>query len=287
MNRIKKNINVRFFSIEVEDDFFSEFTTNFTVNKDTSRIFNLKEKKHLIKLSQEYKISKLSAYALTVVRERNTWQTKATSDGQITGISLNQGIIGDPYYFFVVPRKKILLGFTSGPSASLKGVGKSVLNQFQNDRSEEMKLEFIPKEKEYAALKNLPESGSLNFKINPAFFSDISDDAPPLIRDLSSAPYVEDNAQLSLGLEFSDSPDHFLSRENILEIVDYLSDHEGCKMLKVKWSDPEKGSTQLDFVNAFISYKTEITTRNKFIDESMSAEILNEALSDFLKNNSM
>lgn len=285
MNRIKKNITVRFFSIEAKDDFFGGFVSGFIANKNSAnsaRIFNFKTKKHLIKLSQEYNVLETKLYAVTVVRERNTWQTKATSDGQITGISLNQGIIGDPYYFFVVPSRKILLGFTSGPSDSLKSVGKCILEQFQNDRSEQIRLNLIPKEKEFSALKDLPENGRLTFKINPSHFSDITSDAPQLIQDLSSALCIEGNTELALGLEFTDAPDQLLSKDSIMEIVDYLSDHEGCKMLKVKWVDSEGVSTQLDFVNAFLSYKTEITTRNKFIDESVSVEILSRALSEYI-----
>ena len=286
MNRIKKSIIVRFFSIQIKEDFFNDFTSNFIANKDgehSSRIFNLKTKKHLIKLSQEYNISDTMAYAVTVVRERNTWQTKATSDGQITGISLNQGIIGDPYYFFVIPSHKTLLGFTSGPSDSLKSVGKSMLEQFQNDRLEKIKLNLIPREQEFSTLKNLPENGSLFFKLNALAFSDISSNAPQLIKDLSASPYLESNTQLALGLDFSNSPDQPLSKDGIIEIVDYLSDHEGCKTLKVKWLDSEGASTQLDFVNAFLNYKTEITTRNKFIDETVAKEILSRALPEYLK----
>ncbi len=286
MNRIKKSIIVRFFSIEAKDNFFDNFISSFAASKDnalSSRIFNLRTKKHLIKISQEYNVSDTKAYTVTVVRERNTWQTKATSDGQITGISLNQGIIGDPYFFFVVPSKRILLGFTTGPSGSLKSVGKSMLEQFNNDRLGQIKLSLIPKEKEFSALKELPVNGSLYFKIDSSSLSDISADAPQLIKDLSSAPYIENNIQLALDLEFDDSPDKSLSKNNVIEIVDYLSDHEGCTLLKVKCVDSEGVPIHLDFGNAFLNYKTEITTRNKFIDEDSSIHVLNNALSEYLK----
>jgi len=286
MNRIKKNITVRFFSVDAKDDFFGNFTTNFLANRaleNASRILKLKAKKHLIKLSDEIKTLGTTAYAVTVVRERNTWQAKATSNGKITGISLNQGIIGDPYYFFIVPSKKVLLGFTTGPSGSLKSVGKSILDQFQTDREERIKLNLIPKEKEFAALRNLPGNGNLTFKIDPTNFSNISPDAPQLIQDLSSSPYIEGNTELALRLEFTDTSDQFLSKDDIIEIVDYLSDHEGCKMLRVKSINSEGSLTQLDFVNAYLSYKEEVVTRNKFIDEKISGDILLRAFSEFVK----
>lgn len=285
MNRIKKKITVRFFSVEATDSFFDDFVSNFNANATNelrSRIFNSRSKKFLIKVSQIYEIFGNEAFAISVVKERNTWQTKATSDGRITGISLNQGIIGDPYYFFVLPKYKIILGFTSGPSDSLRGVGKSILEQFQNNRSEQIKLNYIPREHEFSTLNDLPESGNLSFKLNTSAFSDISSSAPKLIKDLSTSPYLQSNTQLTLGLEFSDSPDQPLSKENIVEIVEYLSDHEGCTSLKVKWYDSEGKFTQLEFVNPYLSFKTELVTRNKFIDETASIKILSDAVSEYL-----
>ncbi len=286
MNRIKKNIIIRFFNADAKDSFFPDFISNFKTNKDgesQSRIFNLRTKKHLIKISHEHDFSGTTAYAVTVVRERNTWQTKATSDGKITGISLNQGIIGDPYFFFFVPTKKILLGFTSGPSGSLKSVGRTMLNQFSNDRQEKIKLNLIPKENEFDTLNELPAYSSLHFKINSSSLSDVSEDAPKLIKDLSLAPYIDTNMQLALDLQFNDQPDTTLTKDNVLEIVNYLSDHEGCTVLKVKGVNSEGAPIYLDFGNAFINHKTEIITRNTFIDEESAIVSLTNALTEYLE----
>ncbi len=285
MNRLKKNIIVRFFSIQATGSFFNGFVSAYVTNNagsNSSRVFNIRSKKYLIKISDEYKYSKVQAYSVTVVRERNTWQTKASSDGTITGITTNQGIIGDPYFFLVVPKKKVLLGFTSGPSGSLKGVGKTMLEQFNSDRAERVSLNLIPKEKEFATLQELPEYASLHFKINSSSFSDITDDAPELIKNLSSAPYIENNMQLILDLDCSTQNDKNLSKESVIEIVNYLSDHDGCTVLKVKGINDDGTPIHLDFANAFFNYKTEIITRNKFIEEKDSAEVLNAALLDYL-----
>lgn len=283
MNRIKKYINVRFYSIDANSRFFENFVSNFTTNKNndsSSRVFNFRSKKYLIKISDVHEISNVKAYSVTVVRERNTWQTKASSDGTITGISLNQGIIGDPYFFFVIPEKSILLGFTTGPSGSLKSVGKTFLSLFKSDRPEQIKLELIPKEKEFNTLKQLPEYSSLHFKINSSSLADVSDDAPNLIRKLSSAPYIENNMQLSLDLPVSDDSEEALSKDSVLEIVNFLSDDDGCTVLKVKGLDSDGSIINLDFANAFLSYKAEILTRHKFIDEATAIEVLGEALSE-------
>ena len=288
MNRIKKNITVRFFTIEASEDYLGAFVSNFMANKEsslTSRIVNIKAKKHLIKLTEQYQVSGTTAYGIAVVKERNTWQTKATSDGKITGISLNQGIIGDPYYFFVIPSKKLLLGFTSGPSGSLKTVGRTMLEQFKNNRLEKIRLDLMPKENEYHTLNELPEYSSLHFRINSSSLSDISEDAPQLIKDLSSAPYIANNMQLSLDLELKESAENTLSRDNVLEIVNYLSEHEGCTVLKVRGLDNDGKLIHLDFGNAFISYKADIHTRNKFIDEATSEDVLKNALSEYIGEN--
>jgi len=285
MNRIKKNITVRFFSVDAKNSFFTNFVTNFNTNKEgdsNSRIFDLRSKKHLIKINQSHDIKNTVAYSVTVVRERNTWQTKATSDGKITGISLNQGIIGDPYYFFLVPAKQLLLGFTSGPSGSIKSVARTMLDQFSVDRQEKIKLDLIPKEKEFDALSQLPTFSNLHFRINPSSLTDISEDTPKLIKDVSEVPLINPNAQLALDLDLNDSKDTDLTKDDVLEIISYLSDHNGCTVLKVKGVNNDGAPVSLDFGNAYITHKTEITSRNKFIDEKSAIDSLKKALTEYL-----
>jgi hypothetical protein len=286
MNRIKKNITVRFFSIETKGNLLESFASAFAANKlnDTSRILNFKLKKHLIKISEEHTVAGINAYAVTVVRERNTWQTKATSDGSITGLALNQGIIGDPYFFFVVPSKKILLGFTTGPSGSLISVGKTMLDQFNSDRLSEIKLDLITKEKDYGLLKDLPTYSNLHFKIQSSSLADVSDDAPQMIRNLSAAPYINNNMQLDLDLDLNDDTRDAFPNEVILELIEFLSDHEGCNFLKVQGINNNGSAVKLDFGNAFVSFKTEIQTRDQFIDENNATKVLKEALTDYIES---
>lgn len=281
MNRTRKSITVHFFSINATRSFFEHFRANFRTTKNSlsdTTIFNTRSKKHFIKLFKEIKHDDSRTYSVSVVRERNTWQTKATRDGKITGISLNQGIIGDPYYFLVVPDKNILLGLTSGPSGSLKTVGQTMLEQFNNNRAEKISLDLIPKEKEFATLNDLPEYSSLHFKIDSSSLTDISEDAPQMIKDLSSAPYIEGNMQLVLDLSFDGVNEDKFSKDSIIEIVNFLSDHDGCTVLKVKGRKEDGESIHLDFGNAFLNYKTDIYIRQNFIDEKSATEILNSAL---------
>lgn len=285
MNTIKKKITVRFFSIRAKDSFFKNFPSSFLANSRNSpnaRVLNIKGKKHLIKAVKSDKAKNIDTYSLTLVRERNTWQTKASRDGDISGITQNQGLIGDPYYLLVVPNKKLLLGFTTGPSGSLKSVGSTALEQFNNDRTNKVTLDLIPKEKEFDKLNNLPEFSSLHFKLDSSSLSDVSDDAPQLIKDLSSAPYIDSGIQLSLDFEIENSEETPFSKESLLEIINFLSDHEGCSVLKIRGTDSDGIPVNLDFGNAFLSYNTEVTTRNKYIDEPTSEKVLSEALEEHL-----
>lgn len=284
-NKIKKNATVIFLNINACDDFFSSFPSHFrSIENDDSktRIMNYRGKKHLIKIQDNsYGIN--DAYVLTVVKERNTWQTKATKDGSITGISLNQGIVGDPYFLCIIPERKIIFGFTSGPSGTVKSVAKFVLEQFNSNRADKISINLIPKEKEFDSLNNVPEFSSLQFNLNSSLLNDLTESAPEFIRQLSSAPYIGQGMQLAFNLDINEGNESDFSKESILEIVNFLSDHDGCSVLKVKGLDHNGKNLSLDFSNAFLTYKTEINTRNKFIDEKCSSQVLKDAYNDYLK----
>ncbi|EGQ8188384.1 hypothetical protein [Vibrio cholerae] len=279
MSRTKKSVTVRFFSVDASDAFFDNFSANFLVGNESSastRIVTIRNTKLFIKAAHKT----TNQYFIAMVRERNSWQTKATRDGNISGLAINQGIIGDPYYFCVVPDKKVILGFTTGPIGSLKTVASLALEQFKTLRTDKITLSLIPKEKEFSKLLELPEYNSLHFKINSSSLIDVADDAPTLIKNLSSAPYIENNVQLSLDLECSDGPDSIVTKDNIIEIVNYLSDSESCTVLKVKGKNEDGKNINLDFGNAFINYRSELNTRNKYIDESTAIKVLSSAWSE-------
>lgn len=288
MNKLKKSVTVRFYSIEANDSFFSDLVSNYKAMQNIgnlTRIINIRNRKHLIKASNETLDSKLTVYPVTVIRERNTWQTKATIDGKISPIEVNQGIIGDPYFFSIIPEIKLVVGFTTGPSVSIKSVGTSLLEQFSNDRITKIALELIPKEKEFSRLTEISDYSSLHFKISSSSLTDVSDNAPQLIRDLSSAPYLEGNMQLSLDLAIDEKQDIGLSKENVIEIVNYLSNHDDCTVLKVKGKNEDGTSVNLDFSNAFFNYKTDIMTRHKYVGETTAHNILKEAFHSYVDKN--
>lgn len=276
MNKIKKNITVRFFSINASDSFFHDFKNNHSISTQGDHHSRMVSKRNTKYLIQAIKDNELP-YVISAVKERNTWQTKATRDGEITGVSTNQGIIGDPHYFCVIPDEKIIFGFTTGPSGSLKSVAKFSLEQFNSDRFGKITLSLIPKEKEFAQLMELPEYNSLHFKINSSSLADLSDTAPTLIKNLGAAPYIGNNTQLALDLECSDNPESILTKKSLIEIVNYLSENDACTILNVKGINDDGKRVSLDFANAFINFKTVLMLRNKYVDKKNSLKVLKQA----------
>lgn len=288
MNRAKKKVTVNFFAIEATDDFFRGFVSSFMATRDSakgSRVFNLKSKKYLIKASGEYEIEDQKAFSVTVVKERNTWQAKATSDGKISGINLNQGIIGDPYFFLIVPRIRLLLGFTSGPSGSLKSVARVMLEQFNSNRSNSIQLEFVPREKDSSALHAVPSMGEIHLRLGRSAIAEVHDETPQLIKDLGRSPLTEHNIELVLNLEFSEEGDAAISKGIAVELISYFADNDDCKALKVRGFNELGEVIRLDFGNAFFNFRDEILTRHKYIEEETAMGILRAALCEYLKSN--
>ncbi|PSU74093.1 hypothetical protein [Photobacterium phosphoreum] len=282
MNKLKKSVTVRFLSIDASNSFFDNFSANYAVNSEStscSRIITNRTVKHLIKILPYSNDS----FIISVVKERNTWQTKASRDGEISGLALNQGIIGDPYYFSVIPKDKIILGFTTGPVGSLKSVATFVLDQFNSNRDEKLKLSFISKVKKINEFNELPNYSSLHFKINSEYLIDVPNDAPQLIKDLGGASYIENNIELSLNLDCSDKLESRINKNSLIDIVNYLSKSDVCKVLKVKGSDNSGNKITLNFGYEYVNYKTELKLRNKFIDQDTSLKVLSSAKEYFYK----
>jgi hypothetical protein len=282
MNRIKKIITVRFFSIKANDSFFDDFISIHNANQANDkdvRIINIREKKHLIKIHEELQHQDDSVFFLSVVRERNTWQTRALRNGTISGIPLNQGIIGDPYYFMVVPGNRIILGFTTGLSGSLKSVANTTLQQFNKDRVSRVALEHISKKKEFSKLRELSGYNKLHFKVNATSLGELNEGTPWIFRDLSTAPFMANNSQVAL--TFTEIGDDGFSERDLVDIVNYLSENDGCSALTVQGLDNEGEKVHLDFNKAYAIFKTEIEIRDKFVDEKKAREILINALNSF------
>ncbi len=284
MNRISKKVTVQYLSIETESSFFSNFNSSYSVIVNEShnlRIRPVRNKKHLLKLSDSFKINGIDVFPISIVRERNTWQLKALRDGSFSGISGNQGIVGDPYYFLVVPEKKLLLGMTTGPNDSIKSVGLFLLDQFKFDRTIKLKLSPIAKEKDFSKLEKMLTYESLHFKVETSSLQNLTLNAPKLIKELSASPYITSGIQLTLDINFDESTKDIFSKDEIFNIVTFLSDFKGCNSVKIKCIDDKKNTQLLDFGNSFHSYRSTINIRKKFIDEESSLGVLVSAFEKF------
>jgi hypothetical protein len=282
MNRIKKMIFVRFLRIKAKDSFFNDFISIHNANRKNEksvRIISIRDKKHLIKIHDELHYQNDRLYLLSVVRERITWQTRAIGNGKISGIPLNQGIIGDPYYFLVVPDDRMILGFTTGPSGSLKSVATSILQQFNKDRLSRVTLEHITKKKELSKLRELSGYNKLYFKVNTTSIGELNEETPGILRDICTAPFMVNNSDIAL--TFSDIGKDGFSEKELVEIVDFLSENEGCSALTVQGLDTEGVKIHLDFSKAYAIFKTQIEVRNKYVDEKVAKDILLNAVKSF------
>jgi hypothetical protein len=282
MNRIKKRITVRFFSIRANDSFFDDFISIHNANQANEknvRIINIREKKYLIKIHEALPHQNNRVFFLSVVRERNTWQVRALADGTISGIPLNQGIMGDPYYFFVEPKDKIILGFTTGMSGSLKGIANSTLQQFSKDRTTKVTLEPVSNEREFSRLKELSGYNKLYFKVDTTSLDEPNEGVPELLRQLNAVPFMANNSEIALTI--TEIGGDGFSESKLVEIVSYLSEYDGCSALTVHGVDNEGVKVHLDFSKTYAIFKTDIEIRDKFVDETEAKKILFNALSSF------
>jgi hypothetical protein len=283
MNRNKKRITVRPFSIAAKDSFFDNFVSILNANiasEKCVRIIDIREKKHLIKIHDINQLKEKKMYFLSVVRERNTWQTRALSDGTISGIPLNQGIIGDPYFLLMVPSDKIILGFTTGPTGSLRSVASATLQQFNKERATKVALEHIPKKKELSMFGELGGDKKLRLKLDPALIGEIDEGTPGVIKELFLAPIIAMSSKMTLTL--TDLEDDTLS-----ELIYFLSEHDACSGLALQGLDHSGNIQSIDYSNAYEAFKAEVETRNKYIDEKKAFEVLLQAFSSFAKPTSV
>lgn len=285
MNRIKKRITVRFFSIKANDSFFDDFISIHNANQANEknvRIINIHDKKHLIKIHEVLQYQEESVFFLSVVRERNTWQARALGDGTISGIPLNQGIIGDPYYFFVEPKDRIIFGFTTGLSGSLKSAANTTLQQFNKDRTSKITLEPVSNEREFSRLKELSGYNKLYFKVDATSLGEPNEGTPELLRQLNAVPFMANNSEIAL--TFTEIGGDGFSESDLVDIVSYLSENDGCSALTVQGLDNDGVKVHLNFINIYATFKTDIEIRNNFIDEKEAKKILFNALSSFDKS---
>ncbi len=282
MNRTKKKINIRFFTVDASTSYFEDFVAihNSSLATDKGvRIIISREKKYLVKACDSQLSRDQEIYFISVVRERNTWQVRALSNGAISGISSNQGIIGDTYFFLVQPQMKLLLGFTTGPGGSLKSTATTALQQFNRDRTARIVLEQVAKESEFSKIREFRGYHNLHFRINASLFGDIGDDAPEFLRHLGASHYLISNSEIAFNI--SEIGKSGLSENELVNLISYLSENDGCSALTVQGADSGGEKISMNFASAYQIHRTEVDLRQNFVDEDKAQSVLLDALNSF------
>lgn len=275
MNKNRKKLTVRFYLVESDISLFSDISAAYQVglrSGQNTRIINYKEKKYFIKLDKINHTGK-EFVSISVVRERNTWQTKALSDGTISGIQLNQGIIGDPYYYFLDPEKKTIFGLTTGLNESLRNVGIIALIQFQKNRLNQISLDPIMRTNESTRINELSNLKNLELKVDFNELGEVDTSTPNILRELS---VVARSAEIYI--KFPTIEDgNGLSKTELIEIVDFLNGNDACRKLTVEGEDVNGSQVKLDFNRSLYVYKEEIDIKTNFIDENNAHKVLMNA----------
>ena len=180
------------------------------------------------------------------------------------------------YYYLVVPASGLILGFTTGPNASVRSVANVVLQQFKKDRASRITLEPISNQNEYTKLNDLSEFTEMRFSLNPALLNESGDEMPDIFRELKASPFMANSSKLELTIvEFGEEG---FTREALISAVDYLADNECCISLYVKGINSEGEKIQLDLNRAYLAYSTHVQLKGNFIDEQTARDIALAAL---------
>ena len=278
MKKLKKKITVRFFSLKATDSFFDEFISIYDAsqqNDNLVRIFNVRAKKYLIKLGQRVTCEKDDAFFLSAVRERNTWQARALSSGAISGVPLNQGIVGDPYYYAFIPSRKLILGLTTGPSESLKSTANILLQQFNGDRTSKVRAEPISKDAEFEKLDQFKVITRVKFNVDTTSLND--DDAPEFLKGMHNPAFKNSKLIFSrTNLDDGTYEDEVVRRD-----IKELLESDACSALTVYGKDEQGASTTVRLGNVYTVYKATLELRDKFVDEKKANYLILEAMQSF------
>ncbi|OBQ46222.1 hypothetical protein [Halodesulfovibrio spirochaetisodalis] len=279
MSKLKKKVAVKVFSIKAYGSFFDDFIAVHDSSKSLdkpTRLINIRDKKYLIKMQDSFGLEGNECYFLSVVRERNTWQTRGLNDGAITGISLNQGIIGDPFYFVLVPDRKVILGFTTCPGDSLKSTAVTVLQQFSSERTSKIVVEQVSRETEYEKLKEVQIFKEIKVTVDLAKLFEQPNRVPMLLEGISQTRFLK---RSKLALTISDLEEY--DQAETCNYLDELIENEGCSALAVQAVDREEQHVSINLGTVYAVFNSELLLRKNFIDEKRAKEVLLNALSYF------
>lgn len=278
MGKMNKQVQVMVFELSSGEAYDRDLCASYDANKNISnpvRIVSVRNKRHVVKVVESRDVNGARAFVFTVVRERNTWQVKALSDGTIAGITGNQGVVGDPYYYIVIPTIRMVLGFTTGPKAGVKGVGEVALEQFRRDRSVAIKLKYVERSDGLSCLATLQEYVDFRFKVDIDLLVARDDAVPDAIKNMSISGDLLGGVKVSLAFKGGESR---LSVADVSDIVRYLYGKKECSMLLLHGISSGGDDIYIRGGRDRLQYRSDYVVRDMFVDSGLAEKILYDAV---------
>ena len=91
------------------------------------------------------------------------------------------------------------------------------------------------------------------------------------------------NSQIAFTL--TDIGEDGLSESDLVDIVNYLAENDGCSALMVQGLDENENKVRLNFRKAYALFQTIIEVRSKYVEEIKAKEVLFSAITYFEKAN--
>lgn len=285
MNPVKKSITVRFFELKTEPDVINKFIGSFKsllrLNKGNDVIANV-QGRYIINCinAKDVSVDRREMLFWSSVKERNTWQVRATQDGSIFGLEDANSIVGDISYYKFDPVKKIIASFTSYSSAEyLKTMCTSIFKRLTSE-SANISIDYLSDDVGIAQVRKWDYYSKISIKLDTDKISQ-NDDLPELIKALLGIKDVFGGNEISVTL---DGGVNNLPKQDVTETINYLSSSESCSSLLLAGGKKagEEKTLRINLKKAFIKYRTDIEMKinQKYIDSKQANLILTEAFSD-------
>jgi len=285
MNPVKKSITVRFLKLEAEFDTIKKFIGSFKslikLNKGTDVVTNI-HGRYIINCINSKDVSVRGREMLfwTTVKERNTWQVRATQDGRLYGLDDANCIVGDISFYKFDPTRNVIAAFTTYSSAEyLKSMCTSIFKRMTAE-SANISIEYLSDDIGIVQVKEWDYYSKMSIKLDIDKISK-TDDLPELIKALLGIKDVFGSNEISVTF---DGGTDYLPKQDVTEVINYLSFSEGCTSLLLAGGirEGEVKSIPINLKKAFIKYRTsvEMKINQKYIDYKQADLVLTDAFAN-------
>ena len=215
------------------------------------------------------------------VKERNTWQVRATQDGRIVALEDSNSIVGDVSYYKLDPVQNILAAFTTYSSAAyLKSMCTSIFKRLTSG-STIFSIDYLSDDLGISQAREWNYYSKISIKLDTEKIVQ-TDDLPELIKVLLGIKETFGGGEISVTL---DGGPNKLPKQDVTETINYLSSSEGCSSLSLaggRHGDEEEKYLTINLKKAFIKYRTciEMRINQKYIDFEQADNILTGAFAN-------